>query len=211
MLQTEADDLAIALPGIQAADGGYAEARPLAARAPRAASVNGSLSDAALVARAQAGQRAAMTELHRRYARMIHAIVLARVAPRDADDLTQDVFLQAINKLSRLREPAKFGGWLAMIARNTATDHHRRRRPATAIDDALASSESSAHAKLQAKRALQAIRALPKAYREVLLMRLVEGMTGPEIAQRANLTPGSVRVNLHRGMKLLKAALQEPI
>ena len=51
------------------------------------------------------------------------------------------------------------------------------------------------------------VRKLPEAYRETLLMRLVEGMTGAEIADRAGLTEGSVRVNLHRGMALLREKL----
>jgi RNA polymerase sigma-70 factor, ECF subfamily len=48
------------------------------------------------------------------------------------------------------------------------------------------------------------IRTLPETYRETLMLRFVEGMTGPEIAERTGLTPASVRVNLHRGMKLLR-------
>ena len=59
----------------------------------------------------------------------------------------------------------------------------------------------------EAVRVLDAIRALPDAYAETLLMRLVEGMSGPEISERTGLTPGSVRVNLHRGMKLLRERL----
>ena len=55
--------------------------------------------------------------------------------------------------------------------------------------------------------AMDAIRNLPEAYRETLTMRLVEGMTGPEIARQTGLTPDSVRVNLCRGMKLLREAL----
>ena len=54
---------------------------------------------------------------------------------------------------------------------------------------------------------LDVIRKLPDAYRETLLMRLVEGMSGAEIAERSGLTPASVRVNLHRGMKLLRERL----
>lgn len=59
----------------------------------------------------------------------------------------------------------------------------------------------------EAARALEAIRALPQAYRETLMLRLVEGMSGPEISARTGLTPGSVRVNLHRGMQMLRGAL----
>ena len=59
----------------------------------------------------------------------------------------------------------------------------------------------------EAYEVLEVIRGLPEAYSETLIMRLVEGMTGPEIAERTGLTPGSVRVNLHRGMKLLRQQL----
>jgi RNA polymerase sigma-70 factor (ECF subfamily) len=55
-----------------------------------------------------------------------------------------------------------------------------------------------------AKEILDLIRQLPDAYRETLVFRFVEGMTGPEIAARTGLTPASVRVNLHRGMKMLR-------
>jgi len=54
---------------------------------------------------------------------------------------------------------------------------------------------------------LAAVRSLPEAYCETLILRLVEGMTGPEIAERTGLTPGSVRVNLHRGMQMLREKL----
>ena len=54
---------------------------------------------------------------------------------------------------------------------------------------------------------LEVVRSLPEAYRETLVMRLVEGMSGPEIAARTGMTPASVRVNLHRGMKMLREKL----
>ena len=54
---------------------------------------------------------------------------------------------------------------------------------------------------------LEKIRELPDAYRETLTLRLVEGLTGPEIAKQTGLTPESVRVNLHRGMKMLREKL----
>ena len=93
-----------------------------------------------------------------------------------------------------------------MIARNRATDAHRRapefvELPATLAGRGAASDEAEANA------ALDAIRSLPDTYRETLTLRLVEGMTGPEIAERTGLTPASVRVNLHRGMKLLREKL----
>ena len=83
---------------------------------------------AELVLLAQAGDRGAFGQLHARHARMVHAILLARVHRQQADDLVQDVFLKAWAQLPGLREPATFGGWLARIARNRATAHGRRRR-----------------------------------------------------------------------------------
>ena len=62
-------------------------------------------------------------------------------------------------------------------------------------------------ARAKAEEILAIIRTLPDAYRETLVLRLVEGMTGPEIAARTGLTAASVRVNLHRGMKLLRTKL----
>ncbi len=56
---------------------------------------------------------------------------------------------------------------------------------------------------------LAVLRTLPETYREPLMLRLVEGMTGPEIAARMGLTHGSVRVNLHRGMRMLREKLAE--
>ena len=66
---------------------------------------------------------------------------------------------------------------------------------------------SSGDQNASAHLVLDAIKSLPDAYREPLILRLVEGMTGPEIARRTGLTPGSVRVNLHRGMQQLRAIL----
>lgn len=168
--------------------------------------------DAAIVRAAVSGDGAAFAILYERYGRMVRGILLARVNRADVSDLLQDVFLAAWRRLPSLREPAAFGGWLAMIARNRATDHHRRTQAAIELPEAIVdgrtlTSDATAGAAIDARAALEAIRALPDAYRETLVLRLVEGMTGPEIAARTGLAPASVRVNLHRGIKLLREAL----
>jgi RNA polymerase sigma-70 factor (ECF subfamily) len=162
--------------------------------------------DAEFVRRAIAGDGAAFTALYERYARMIHGVLLARVRTADVDDLVQDVFLSAWTHLERLRDAAAFGGWLAMIARNRATDFTRRSVEAVDLPVSLQAHDATA-ASAEAHAVLDVIRALPETYRETLMLRLVEGMTGPEIAARTGLTGGSVRVNLHRGMKLLREKL----
>lgn len=160
------------------------------------------LEEAALVRAAQGGDRTAFGSLYEQYSRMVHGILIAHVSYTDAEDLVQDVFLRAMQQLSALREPAAFGGWLAAIARRLAVDLHRRCRPLDSQDAPGVSRPAD-----QAFEVLDAMRSLPQAYRETLILRLVEGMTGPEIAMRTGLTPESVRVNLCRGMKLLREAL----
>jgi RNA polymerase sigma-70 factor (ECF subfamily) len=159
------------------------------------------------VAAARAGDRAAFGRLYSRYLGMVHGLLLARVPRTDVDDLVQEVFLQAMRKLSTLRDAAAFGGWLAMIARNRANDFFRSTKPETELVDDLPSASGKPDA--EAIAALAAIRRLPEAYRETLILRLVEGMSGAEIAERTGLTPGSVRVNLHRGMAQLREILSK--
>ena len=177
---------------------------PLEPEAGRAVAAD----DAARVRAARAGDRQAFGELYQGYSRMVHGLLLARVPPADADDLAQEVFFQAWRELGKLRDDSAFGGWLAQLARNRARDHFRRARPQDELPASLAA-PGSVSQEQEARTALTAIRELPEAYRETLLLRLVEGMTGPEIAARTGLAPGSVRVNLHRGMKLLRERLTE--
>jgi RNA polymerase sigma-70 factor (ECF subfamily) len=158
-----------------------------------------------LVRSAQAGDEGAFAELYQRFARMVHGVVLARIARTEVDDVVQDVFMAAFQRLAELREPAAFGGWLAAIARHRTADHGRRLVPVRPVVDEAAPSRT--HEQAEARAVLEAIRSLPEAYSETLVLRLVEGMTGAEIAERTGLTPGSVRVNLHRGMKLLREKL----
>jgi RNA polymerase sigma-70 factor (ECF subfamily) len=153
---------------------------------------------------AAAGDRDAFSRLYADYVRMVHAILLGRVPRRDVDDLVQEVFLSAYLRLRELRDPEAFGGWLATIARNRAVDYFRQIREQVELPDELPGGQAIED---ETMIVLDVIRKLPDAYRETLLMRLIEGMSGAEIAERAGLTPASVRVNLHRGMKLLRERL----
>jgi len=150
------------------------------------------------------GDRDGFARLYDLYAPLVHGILLARVPRAEVDDLVQDIFLHAFKKLHTLREASSFGPWIAMIARNRAVDYHRRSKETVEISDEVRGTDTHDS---KAKEILELIRSLPEAYRETLILRLVEGMTGPEIAARTGLTAASVRVNLHRGMKLLRERL----
>lgn len=160
--------------------------------------------EATWVEAVRGGDRDAFGQLYDRYSAMVHGILLARVPYGEVGDLVQDVFLVAFKKLSTLRDAGAFGPWLAMIARNRAMDFHRRTRETEELSEELARPSAPV---AEASEVLDVIRTLPDAYRETLVLRLVEGMTGPEIAARTGLQPDSVRVNLHRGMKILREKL----
>jgi RNA polymerase sigma-70 factor (ECF subfamily) len=178
------------------------------AGADTAARRTGSSADLAATIRAVSdGDQDAFGRLYADYARLVHAILLGRVPRADVDDLVQDVFLTVFSRLRELRDPAAFGGWIGSIARNRATDFLRQRRPQVELPAELPGGDAIASESLAV---LDAIRKLPEAYRDTLVLRLVEGMSGNEIAEWTGLTPASVRVNLHRGMKLLREKLELP-
>ena len=156
-----------------------------------------------VVITARRGDRKAFAELYRRFHRAVHGVVLAKVAFTDAADLVQDVFAIALERLPQLAEPAAFAGWLMAIARNRAVDHVHGKKPTEELADIPVPASRSA----EVAEVLAALRALPEAYQETMILRLVEGMSGPEIAEQTGLSQGSVRVNLHRGMKLLRERL----
>jgi len=168
--------------------------------------------DASLVASARRGDRAAFGALYRRHARLVQAVLLARVPPDHVADLVQDVFLIAMDRIRSLRDDGAFAPWLATIARRRAADWRRRRRDTVPLAEALhepIAGGRDAETERDARAAVDAIRSLPEAYRETLLLRFVAGLNGPEIAERTGLTHGSVRVNLHRGVEMLRKRLRE--
>ena len=122
------------------------------------------------------GDRDGFARLYELYAPLVHGILLARVPRAEVDDLVQDIFLHAYKKLHTLRDGSAFAPWIAMIARNRAIDFHRRSKETVEINDELRGSDTHDS---KAAEILDLIRNLPEAYRETLVLRLVEGMTGP--------------------------------
>src|SRR6266404_1043618 len=158
-----------------------------------------------LVAAAREGDRGAFGALYQRYARMVHGILLVRVPIGDVEDLVQDVFVRAMRQVHTLRDVKCFGAWLATVARNRANDYHRTSVELVEFTEEVPDGVvrgGSGGAGDDGAAILGVIRGLPEAYRETLILRLVEGLTGPEIAERTGLTAGSVGGNLHRGMEM---------
>jgi RNA polymerase sigma-70 factor (ECF subfamily) len=164
-----------------------------------------------LLEAARAGDEVAFNEIYSRFARVVHGILVARSGPDEAEDLAQEVFALVHRGLTGVRDGLALPAWICTVARNVATDALRRRarapKPAELVD-VPAADRGSGERELR-ERVLARIRELPDAYRETLVLRLVEGLAGPEIAERTGLTPGSVRVNLTRGMAMLRPLLAQ--
>lgn len=163
------------------------------------------LNTAPWVAAARAGAQQAYAALYRHYLPLVHGLLLARHPPAIADELCQECFALAFQRLEQLRDPQCFGPWIARIAR------HLRRPTRTELPlDSIpepATHSGCPEQRSEALAVLEAVLSLPLAYRETLLLRLVEGLSGAEIAAQTGLGADSVRVNLHRGLRLLRQRL----
>ncbi len=154
---------------------------------------------------AMAGDRAAFARLYEAYHPTIRGVVVASIGIVDVSDVVQDIFAIALRRIAELRDATAFRGWLAAIARSRCIDTLRRQRPTEPVDEERWASGDPP--RTDALVVLRAIRQLPPSYQETVVMRLVEGMSAAEIADYTGMTPGSVRVNLHRGLKLLREHL----
>jgi RNA polymerase sigma-70 factor (ECF subfamily) len=162
------------------------------------------------VAGARQNDREAFGKLHQHFARLVHAVIVTKVPASEASDLTQDVFLLMLAKLPTLEDDQAFPAWLLELSRNRAARFLRDRPRTASLDEAEEPAAPDRSGWPDAKKVLAALKRLPEAYAETLAMRLVEGLSGPDIAERTGLTPGSVRVNLYRGMAMLRETLGLP-
>lgn len=160
------------------------------------------------------GSRQAFGSLWCRHAARIHTMLRRIVGATLCDDVAQEVAVTAFGRLASLRDPERFPAWLHAIARNAARDalaRRRRRIEGPLTDDVAARLPAPPLGDpLVAREILAAIDELPTCHRAPLRLRLEVGLSGPEIAQRLSMTDGSVRVNLCKGMKLLRQQL-DPI
>jgi RNA polymerase sigma factor (sigma-70 family) len=169
------------------------------------------LPEAALVLAAQARDRAAFTELVRRREAWLRAL-LKRLTGNasEADDLAQDVFLQAWKRLHALREAGAFGGWLRRLAVNLFIDARRIARETAEISEDAASEdvapERTAGARIDLERALAL---LSPAERLCVTLNLGEGLSHGEIAETAGLPLGTVKSHVKRATDKLRRRLGE--
>jgi RNA polymerase sigma-70 factor (ECF subfamily) len=186
------------------------------------------LSDQDVVLQARDGRQAAYRELVRRYERPIFSLIYRMVRNREqAEDLSQETFVKALNAIESYRPEYKFSSWIFKIANNVSIDHLRRREldtlsldgsPHALTPEAIQASalqlgdrQETALEELEAKELggeiEQAIATLRPEYRACILLRHVEGRPYEEIATMLDLPLGTVKTYIHRARGELRQAL----
>jgi RNA polymerase sigma-70 factor, ECF subfamily len=159
------------------------------------------------------------SELYRSHLRDVYSYAYYRIGNHhDAEDLTEQTFLQAWRHFERARREANgrpLRPWLIRIAHNLAANYYRdrSRRPQTPLDDADVVSAPHETAQLvegrqELRDVLEGVAALPDDRREALIMRFALGMDNREIARALGRSEGATKVLIHRAVKQLKAALE---
>ena len=160
-----------------------------------------------------AGHASALEHAFRRWADLVHGIARSMVGVDDADDVTQQVFVQAWRSRTTF-DPTRgeVPGWLVGITRNTARDHLRRRAPGSLeLDDALDADPRRADDDVvTALLVASTLRDLPDEQRVVLELTLLHEHTQAETADRLGLPLGTVKSRHRRGLRRLRDTIGGP-
>lgn len=171
-----------------------------------------------LVRAAQAGDRDAFGQLFERYRAGIVSLALKRVRNADeAEELAQDVFIQAMQKLDQLRVPEAFGGWLRRIVHRMAINRMTRRQAATACDPfvleatCLSGADAPDHDSVQREQAddvRAAVQRLGKLDRQTLQAFYLRGQTLLQMSDAFDAPVGTIKRRLHVARKRLAREME---
>lgn len=161
--------------------------------------------------RAATGDEAAFERLYRRHVARIHTMVRRMAGLEAADDLTQDIFVRAWDKLATFRGESAFGTWLYRLGVNVVLSRRRsgKNDRIWLLDDPLALAAATQPASHPATRMDldTAIARLPDGARKVFVLHDVEGWTHDEIAEQMGLVPGTSKSQLSRARAALRRML----
>jgi RNA polymerase sigma-70 factor (ECF subfamily) len=170
-----------------------------------------------LVQTAQAGDRLAFGQLFRRYERSVFGVILRRLGNYvEAQEVCQDVFIQAMRKIDQLKTPACFGGWLRSIAVRMAINRAMRRGPmlpstAEWLADDCAQRDTplgSVIAREQSEQLRDGLTRLTEMDRDTLVAFYFQGHSLVEMSQRFRSPVGTIKRRLHVARKRLAKELQ---
>ena len=170
-----------------------------------------------LVRSARAGDAAAFERLVRLHLRAAYSVALAVTNdPTDAEDVTQDAFMAALERLEECKDPDRFSGWLLRIVRNRALNLRRSQnvRAAKPLNDAL-DARSGSDPERDTGRALlraeltTALNELTETQRQVVILHDLEGYKHREIGDVLGISEGASRFHLSTARASLRALLSD--
>lgn len=170
----------------------------------------GEKDEAALIERIRSGDETAMADMYDRYSGIVYGVALRVLGNTTAaEDVLQEVFLQLWrNPQAFDANRGKLPAWLAVIARNRAIDHLRKRPPEDDIEDLPISTgvnlESEAAQRLAVDKIRGVLAQLPQDQRRALEMAFFEGMTHTEIAGKTGEPLGTVKTRIRSGLLALR-------
>jgi RNA polymerase sigma-70 factor, ECF subfamily len=169
--------------------------------------------EAALIERIRSGDETAMADMYDRYSGIVYGVALRVLGDASAaEDVVQEVFLQLWrNPQAFDANRGKLPVWLAVIARNRAIDHLRRRPPEDDIENLPISTGLNLEDEAAQRLAVQKIRSvfsqLPQEQRRVLEMAFFEGMTHTEIAAKTGEPLGTIKTRIRAGLLAVRKAV----
>lgn len=183
---------------------------------------DGNLTEAKAIGQAQQGVAAAFEYLYKAHCRRVYSLCLRIIKNRaEAEDLTQQVFLQLFRKISTFRGESVFSTWLHRVTVNIVLMHMRRKKKAelpaedlrghTPNDESSSeslSTDTSMFGAIERLNLMRAIRKLPSGYKQMFLLHDVIGYEHGEIAGLLGCTTGSSKSQLHKARKRLRRLLQ---
>ncbi|MCC7145338.1 MAG: sigma-70 family RNA polymerase sigma factor [Phycisphaeraceae bacterium] len=168
-------------------------------------------SDAALVAAAIAGDPEQFAPIVQRYQDAVFAVALARLGNfHDAQDVVQNVFLEAFQRISNLNDPARLGAWLRSITIHRSIDHLRRSGQTSGVIDASQKIEAIADGRTRERtgdlrdQVMAAIGKLSRTQRETTTLFYINGYSQQEVAAIQEVPVGTVKRRLHDARAKLK-------
>ncbi len=166
--------------------------------------------DETLVRRMRQGDRAAFETLVRRHQDRLWRLAGAMLrVPDHASDATQEVFLRAWTGLPRFRFRSSVFTWLYATLRNVCREYNRRARPTGTLTDELVDAaptpEQRADVNQRLGRLVAGLRTLPVGQQDVFLLRIMEGLSVEESARALRCSQGTIKTQLHRALRRLRA------
>ncbi len=173
--------------------------------------------DSILLEKVEAGDRGAFDALVHKYQREIYFLALRFVKnPEDAEEITQQAFAKAFEKLSGFRGDASFKTWLYQVAMNQSRSFLRKRRPVLELNEEVAQKPAPEESPLgrfikseAALEAVELIEELPEKQRNVVTLRILHELSYREIGKIVDCTEQTAKVNFHYGIENLRKKMKK--